>query len=62
MTEADLKVVQAHLDEALRVYDRNRGTLNSADISLMSMLNVLRRTLHEELSFVSNSPSRPDRH
>jgi hypothetical protein len=59
MNQADLKTVQRLVDDALKVYDRNRGALNSADISLMSMLNVLRRTLYEEISEVAVTP--PDR-
>ena len=54
MNEPDLKNLLNCIDAAMSVFARNEGKLTSTEISLKSMLGVLRRQVTEELAAVKN--------
>ena len=57
MNEPDLKNLLNCIDAAFLVFVRNEGKLTSAEISLKSMLSVLRRQVAEELASVKELDS-----
>jgi hypothetical protein len=49
MTETDLQHILASIDDALAVYQQQRGTLAAAEVSVKSMLIVVRAQVAEQL-------------
>lgn len=50
MTEAELKRILNAIDTAIEVYQENPGTLTVTEVSIKSMLMVLRSRVAEQLN------------
>jgi hypothetical protein len=49
MTGSELQGILASVDDALAVYQKHRGTLSAAELSVKSMLIVVRAQIADQL-------------
>lgn len=57
MTESELRIILKHVESALEVYRKHEGKLSAIEISMKSMLTVIRAQAAEQLSR-ENTPGR----
>jgi hypothetical protein len=50
MTESELRVIAKHVDSALDVYRKHEGKLTALEISMKSMLMVVRNQIADQLT------------
>lgn len=57
MTDSELRLILKHVDAALEVYRKHEGKLSAMEISMKSMLTVIRTQTTDQLSR-ENTPGR----